>query len=284
MKFIKAFTSGAARALRSIKALLIIWLLTFTVLAVFTVPLKSYISSALGNTASTSLLNDGFDISFFMNLGEAFDPMMSAITGGILIILLIFFFLYVFFSGGLFDSLLANKWSYKPSDFFRSSSRYFLSYLVVVILVMLMTLIAMFLIIGVPLIIQGAGSTASEAATLKLVSILRIIALLVLPIFLLVADYARVWLAANNHFKVFKALGYGFKATFKSLFGSYFFMLTMVIVQGLYVMLAAKLLSDYTPESGGGLFLLFIISQVLFFIKLYLRALRYGGIAALYQL
>lgn len=284
MKFIKAFTSGAARALRSIKALLIIWLLTFTVLAVFSVPLKSYISSALGNTASTSLLNDGFDISFFMNLGEAFDPMMSAITGGILIIILIFFFLYVFFSGGLFDSLLANKWSYKPSDFFRSSSRYFLSYLVVVILVMIMTLLAMFLVIGLPLIIQGAGSSGSEAATMKLVSILRIVALLVLPIFLLVADYARVWLAANNHFKVFKALGYGFKATFKSFFGSYFFMLVMIIVQGLYLMLVVKLLSDYTPDTGGGLFLLFLISQVLFFIKLYLRALRYGGIAALYQL
>ncbi|MFO7852332.1 MAG: hypothetical protein ACQERS_09000 [Bacteroidota bacterium] len=284
MKFIKAYTSGAVRALRSIKALLIIWLFTFSVLAVFSVPLKSYISSALGDTTSTSLLKDGFDISFFMNLGEAFDPMMSAITGGILIIILIFFFLYVFFSGGLFDSLLANKWSYKPGDFFRSSARYFLSYLMVVILVMLMTLIAMFLVIGVPLIIQRAGSAASEAATLKLISILRIIALLVLPIFLLVADYSRVWLAANNHFKVFKALGYGFKATFKSFFGSYFFMLTMIIVQGLYLMLVVKLLSDYTPDTGGGLFLLFLISQVLFFIKLYLRALRYGGIAALYQM
>ncbi len=284
MKFIKAFTSGATRALRSVKALLLIWLLTFSVLAVFSLPLKSFLNNAFGSTASTSLLNDGFNISFFLDLGQSFSPMMSAITGGILIVLIIFFFLYTFLNGGLFDSLLENKWAYKPSDFFRSSARYFLSYLAIMILVLLMILAAMFLIIGLPLIIQRAGSSGSEEATWKLLSILRIVALLILPIFLLVVDYSRVWLAANNHGKVFKALGYGFKGTFKSFFGSYFFMLIMVIVQGLYAVLVVKLISGYSPDSSGGLFLLFLMSQVLFFIKLYLRALRYGGVTAMYQL
>jgi hypothetical protein len=190
MKFIKAFTSGATRAFRSVKALLIIWLLTFSVLAVFSFPLKSFLNNAIGNTASTSLLNDGFDISYFLNLGQSFSPMMSAITGGILIVLLVFFFLYTFLNGGLFDSLLENKWNYKPSDFFRSSARFFLSYLVIMLLVILMILIVMFLVVGLPLIIQGAGSSGSEEATFKLVSILRIVVLLVLPIFLLVADYS----------------------------------------------------------------------------------------------
>ncbi len=284
MKFIKAFTSGATRAFRSMKALLIIWLLTFSVLAVFSFPLKSILNSAFGNTASTSLLSDGFDISFFMNMGQSFGPMMSAVGGGILIVLLIFFFLYTFLNGGLFDSLFENRWNYKPSDFFKSSARYFLSYLVIMLLVILMIIIVLFLVIGLPIIIQNAGSSGSEDATFKLLSILRIVAILILPIFLLTADYARVWLVANNHFKIFKALGYGFKGTFKSFFGSYFFMLIMVIVQALYVMLVVKLLSGYTPDSGGGIFLLFLLSQVLFFIKLYLRALRYGGVAALYRI
>lgn len=284
MKFIKAFTSGATRAFRSLKALLIIWLLTFSVLAVFSFPLKAFLNNALGNTASTSLLNDGFDISYFTNLGQSFNSIMSAIGGGMLIVLVLFFFLYTFMNGGLFDSLLENRWNYKPSEFFRSSARYFLSYLVIILLVILMIMIALFIVIGLPLLIQRAGSSGSEEATMKLLSILRFVALLILPIFLLVADYARVWLAANNHYKIFKALGYGFKGTFRSFFGSYFFMLIMVIMQALFVVLVIKILSGYTPDSGGGLFLLFLLSQVLFFIKLYLRALRYGGVAALYQL
>lgn len=284
MKFIKAFTSGAKRALLSVKALLIIWLLTFSLLAVYSFPLKSFLNNAFGDTASTSLLTDGFDISYFMNLGEAFGPLISAITGGIIIVFVIFFFLYIFLNGGLFDSLRENKWTYKPSDFFRSSARYFLSYLVIKVLVLLMIIIVMFLVIGLPLIIMGAGSSGSEETTFKLLSVLRIVALLILPIFLLVADYSRVWIAANNPCTIFKALGYGFKGTFKSFFSSYFFMLIMVILQGLFVMLVAKLLSGYTPDSGGGLFLLFFLSQVLFLIKLYLRALRYGGVTTLYQL
>lgn len=282
MKFIKAFTSGAGRALRSVKALLIMWFLSFLMLAVFAFPLRSFIITALGNTASTGLLNEGFDISYFMNLGRAFEPMMSAITGGLLVIILIFFLFYVFLNGGLFDSLLSNSYAYKPGDFFRASARYFLSYMIITLLIMLMILAVVFLVAAVPLIIQRASDSGSEEATWKLVGILRIILILVLPVFLLVADYSRVWLAANDHRKVFKALAYGFRATFRSFLSSYFFMLIMIIVQGAYALLVVKILSGYSPLTGGGLFVLFLLTQLLFLLKLYLRAVRYGGVAALY--
>ncbi len=284
MKFIKAFTSGAGRALRSVKALLIMWFLTFSMLAVFAFPLRSFIITALGNTTSTSLLNEGFNISYFMDLGPAFEPMMSAITGGILIVIIIFFLLYVFMNGGLFDSLLSNSYAYKPGDFFRSSARFFLSYIIITLLTMLMILAVVFLVVAVPLIIQRAGTGGSEEATWKLAGILRIVVILVLPVFLLVADYSRVWLAANDHRKVFKALAYGFRATFRSFLSSYFFMLIMVIVQGFYAIMVAKILADYTPQTGEGLFVLLILSQLLLLFKLYLRAVRYGGVAALYQI
>ncbi|MDZ7739995.1 MAG: hypothetical protein U5K32_13205 [Bacteroidales bacterium] len=284
MKFIKAFTSGAGRALRSVKALLIMWFITFIMLAVFAFPLRSFIIAALGNTTSTSLLNGGFNISYFMDLGRAFGPMMSAITGGMLIAFLIFFLLYVFMNGGLFDSLLSNSYAYKPGDFFRSSARFFLSYMIITLLVMLMILVVVFIVAAVPLIIQGLGTGGSEQQTWKLAGILRIVVILVLPVFLLVADYSRVWLAANDHRKVFKALGYGFRATFRSFLSSYFFMLIMVVVQGFYAILLVKILSAYSPLTGGGLFVLFLLTQLLFLFKLYLRAVRYGGVAALYQI
>lgn len=284
MKLIKAFTSGAGRALRSVKALLIIWFLSFIIMAVFAFPLRSFIIAALGNTTSTGLMNEGFNISYFMNLGQAFEPMMSAITGGLLIMILVFFLLYVFLNGGLFDSLLSNSYAYKPGDFFRSSARYFLSYMIITVLIMLIILAVVFLVAAVPLIIHRSGEGGSEEATWKLVGILRIVVVLVLPVFLLVADYARVWLAANDHRKVFKAFAYGFRATFRSFLSSYFFMLIMVIVQGLYAVLVAKILSGYSPLTGEGLFVLFLLTQVLFLFKLYLRAVRYGGVAALYQM
>jgi len=281
MKFIRAFTSGAFRALRSVKALLIIWLLTFTVLSVFTYPLRSFTLSALGNTTATNLLNDGFNISFFADLGNALRPMLSAITAGLMIVMLIFFFLYVFMNGGLFDSLYSNKFSYKASNFFRSSAKYFLSFLLVKLLVLLMILVAMFIVLGLPQILFGTGS---EETTWKIFSVTRIVAIIILPLFLLVADYSRVWLVANSQRKIFRALAYGFKATFKSFFSSYFFMLIMVLVQAGFAIIIAGLLSGYVPATGGGLFLLFLLAQVLFIIKLYLRAVRYGGVSELYQI
>lgn len=283
MKFIRAFTSGAGRALRSVKALLIMWFLTFILLAVLAFPLRSFIIASLGNTTSVTLLNEGFNISYFTDLGPAFGPMMSGITGGMLIVILIFFLFYVFLNGGLFDSLLSNSYSYRPGDFFRSSARLFFSYLIITILIMLMILALVFLVVAVPLIIQGAGRGGSEETTWRMAGILRIVVIVLLPIFLLVADYSRVWLASNDHRKVFKALAYGFRATFRSFLSSYFFMLIMIIVQSLYALLVAKILSAYIPLTGGGLFVLFLLTQGLFFFKLYLRAVRYGGVVALYQ-
>ena len=102
MKLIKAFTSGTIRAFRSLKALLMIWLLTFSFLAVFSFPLRSFLNTSLGDTASSPVMDKALDLSYFMNLGQAFNSLMSAISGGILIVLLIFFFLYIFLKSLLY--------------------------------------------------------------------------------------------------------------------------------------------------------------------------------------
>jgi len=165
-----------------------------------------------------------------------------------------------------------------------ASAKLFFSYLFATLLVLLMIIFAAFLIIGVPLLIHSASDSSSDATMWKLAMILRIIFLLILPIFLLVIDYARAWLAANGPGKVGKALGYGFKAIFSSFMASYLFMAIIVIVQIILVFFVTRVVSGSQPQTGGGLLLLFIITQVLLFMKLYLRAWRYGGVTELYSL
>lgn len=284
MKIIKTIKSGAIRALRSSRALFIIWIVSFAFLATVAFPLKRFMSSALGNSKATDLLKEGFSLSFFQDMGSAFEPMMSGLLGGFVLMILIFSLIYIFFNGGLFDSLRNNSCGYRTKDFLYSSAKMFLSFFAISALMFIMILFAIFLIIVIPLIIQRSGGSGSEEGMWKLISVIRIVCILVLPVFLLIADYSRAWLVANNHKKVFIALRYGFKATFSGFFPSYFFMLIMVIIQGLYIILVSKLVGGYNPATGGGLFLMFLVTQGLFFIKLWLRALRYGGVTSMYMM
>ena len=283
MKFINAILSGTLRSLRSLKALLFIWLVTLIFISAVVFPLKKFIQSALGSSKATDLISESFNIAFFPDLGASFKPMMSGLSSGTLLLLLLVMLLYIFLNGGLFDSLRANKCSYKVREFLHASGKLFVSYLVLTILMLLMIIFTLFLVVGLPLIISRSAGSGSEQSFLRLAGILRVVVILILPVLLLVVDYARAWLASNDHTKVFKAIGYGFRATFRSFFSSYLFMLLMIVVQGLFVWLVSKILVGWNPMSAGGLFVLFLLTQALFFLRLFLRAIRYGGVTALYQ-
>ena len=138
------------------------------------------------------------------------------------------------------------------------------------------------LIIGIPVLIVRAGD-GGEVALFKTLKIARIALFLIIPVFLLVIDYSRAWLAASNKKLIFKSLGYGFKATFSSFLSSYLFMLIILAIQVGFLFLVSKAMS-FNPDTKGGLFILFLFSQALLIIKLFLRTWRYGGVTTLFTI
>lgn len=279
MKLATAFSSGLIRTKHSIKPIIIIWIINLLSISLVAGPIRRLILTAVGNSNATQMISDGFRVDFWADLPVAL-PALSSLTSGVFLLFAILFFVNVFLNGGLFDSLRANTCRYMTGNFFKASAKLFFAYILVTILVMLMIIVLLGLIIGVPI----ALARASESGGLPLiVKIIRIIFILFLPLFFLVVDYARVWLAANGPDKVFKALGYGFKATFSAFLSSYIFMIVMIAIQAGFVFLASKLL-DFSPQTGGGLFLLFLLSQALMLIRLALRVWRYGGVTAMYMM
>ena len=282
MKLIKAITNGSGRAVRSIKPVLIIWLVTLFAISLLTGPLKSSLISAAGSSHGTSMIAEGFSIDFWTGLMPVSTASLSGLLKGVLILFIFYIFIGVFLNGGLFDSLKTNVCGYPLKEFFKASAANFLSFLVITLMVMLMILFTAAIVIGVPVLILRGGD-GGEAVLMRVLKIMRIVLLLILPIYLLVADYARAWISGSEKKKAFKALGYGFKATFNSFVSSYIFMLLMVAVQGIFVYLASKIMNIY-PSGGGGLFLFFLLTQALVIIRIFLRALRYGGVTTLHTI
>lgn len=283
MKLVKAFGSGLVRTKHSVRPLIIIWIINLLAISLVAGPGRKLVLSVVGNSNASQMIKEGFNIDFWTDLGSVGMAALSSLSTGLFLLIVILFFVNVFFNGGLFDSLRSNSCRYRIANFFKASAKLFFGYLTATVLMILMIILFAGLIIGLPIVITKIADIPQNEALPVIWRIARIIIIFVLPLFLLIIDYARVWMAVNGPSKVFKAIGYGFKATFTSFFSSYIFMIVIVAIQTGYIFLASKLLG-MSPQTGGGLFLLFLLSQVLFFIRLMLRAWRYGGVTALYMM
>jgi len=107
--------------------------------------------------------------------------------------------------------------------------------------------------------------------------------LLIIPVFLLVADYARAGKASNANLSCFSALGFGFSQTFVKIKSSYILMLFLILAQIALGIIILSILPGWKPVTTSGVFLLLIISQLMFFARLLLKTWRYASVTSLME-
>ena len=285
MNILTHLKSGAVRSLKAWKGVLVIWILIFSLVSLIAFPLKSGLKSLIGSSMITELLYDSINADVITDMSKGLASLIPAITSGFLLVFFLGLIMNAFLTGGLF-SILGNKNS-KPSLalFFAGGAANFWSFILITILTAVMILLTASIVGGISFaIVSAAGSgTSAPGATGKVIRIALIVVALLLPILILVADFARAWQVANNEKKPFKAIGIGFSTTFGTFLKSYPLMVIVMVVQsGFGALVMSKLLS-LKPSTGGGVFLLFIGSQVLFIIRIMLRAWRYGCVTSIME-
>jgi hypothetical protein len=110
-----------------------------------------------------------------------------------------------------------------------------------------------------------------------------IIFLLILPVILLVADYSRAWSVANDSSSAFRAIGFAVRRTFKKFWGSYFLMAIVVLIQILFILLVLSVLPSWRPATGAGILILFLVSQIFYYLRLFLKAWRYASVTVIME-
>ena len=104
-----------------------------------------------------------------------------------------------------------------------------------------------------------------------------------MPIFLLIADYSRAWKASHEEESCFRAIGFGFSHTFSKFWSSYIMMVLLIFSQMILGIIILLFLPDWKPVTGGGVFLLLIISQLLILTRLLLKTWRYASVTSLME-
>jgi hypothetical protein len=283
MKVLIALKSGIVRSLNLWKGILIVWISSLLLVSTLALSIKAALNSGFGKSMITEKLANGINLEVFSELGPAFKSVTSFFSAGLFMVILVGFLLNAFITGGLFDSLRGSRNKFSPGEFFSASAKNFWSFLVISLLISLMVLFLLFLIVIIPMSIAENTEGLSESVQFKTAIVVLSIFIILIAILLLVADYARVWQVALDRNECFKAIGFGFRRTFKTFLSSYPLMIILLIIQALFGFVMFRFIPVMRPATGGGVFLLFIFSQVLFFIKILLKVWRYGSVTALLE-
>jgi hypothetical protein len=283
MKIFKTLYKGAKVSVISWKGVLITWLFSLIIVSIVGIPLRGALKSAFGSSMITEKLADGFDPGVFSDLGPSLKVIISFFSTGLILLLAIGFLVNIFFAGGLFNSVRKDVTHRTFQEFFRSSAKNFGSYLVMSVILRVIINFVTGITFVLPIIIVTSGNNISAKATLIIVSGAILLTIIVISALLLVADYARARQAAMEKSACFSAIGFGFSETFRRFWSSFPMMLIIIIIQMLYIVAVFLIITGWHPLSGGQVFLLFLVSQILVFGKILLKTWRFGSVTALME-
>ena len=284
MKIFTSIKSGISGSLKSWKGSILVWFSSLVLISLLAIPLRSIMITGFGNSMITDKLLPGINVEVFADLGASLKNLISSFSSGLLMLVLAAFLLNSFLTAGLFNSIKGSSGTFAFAEFFRASSKYFWSFITISLIISLIVLFlaVLIIIISVLVLTQTGGST--EEAIFKTSAFIILFFLLILALMLLVADYARAWQVSHNRSASFKAIAFGFSLTFRTFKSSYTLMLILIVVQLLYGWLVLSLLPVIRPVTETGIILLFILSQSLFIIKIFLKVGRYGSITRMMEL
>lgn len=284
MKIFKALASGFCRTLKAWKGILLIWFGSLLTVSLIALPFKGFLKSAFGGSMITERLKDGIDLEVLGDLGSGFRNLLSSFPVGLLLLILTGILLGAFLNGGIFNSLKYSCGKFSFSEFFRASSRNFWPFLLISVLITITIYLISVIMVGLPLVIELSGSSESKKLPVITAVFSFTLFFLVSQLFMLAADYARAWHVAQEKQSTFKALGFGFSRTFGTFLSSFPMMLLLSLIMALFALAVMKLLAGWIPRTSGGVFMFFMISQLLFFTKSALKVWRYGSVTALKEM
>ncbi|MCU0379224.1 MAG: hypothetical protein MUC78_13295 [Bacteroidales bacterium] len=280
MDYFRILKRGAVAAATSYRLILVMWLTALMMVLLVALPLKSILKGVFDRSLATERMLDGFDAGLAGDMGQSFGYLIGAASFGGLLLILAGFLLFTFFAGGLFTRFTIAWGDLNVASFMKASARNFLPFLMLALLMTLIIFAWTALIIGVPVGIVAAVTEGSIMGS-RLMLIPFIIWALGMPVWLLVTDHSRRWMAATGSGKIFRAMGAGFKALRRGFLRSYSTMVTLFIVNVLFFGAALWIATFSVPERGGLIFLFFLATQALFILRLFLKAWRYATVSEL---
>lgn len=278
MKIFKAYSAGVVSAVKSKRMTTLIYAVTLLLALVLAIPFHNALSIRAGNTMALSSMVKHFDYTtytdFMRQAGRALSPLLvEAFWMGV------FYLIFtIFFSGGVL-TVLNEQNSFTIKNFLSGCGKYFFRFLrLAIYMIISEVIIVSLLMFAMGAILAGAYPAVQTEASLFYIFVAgSIIGILLLILLLNISDYAKIILFRDDSKKVFKSIWGSIKFVFRHFFGAYTLFLLLLIAPVIFFILYLWLDSSIGMVSGITIFIMFLIQQILIWLRTWVKIWFLGG-------
>lgn len=278
-----ALKKGLGLAGRYRRVLLIMYVFTFALAALATLPLQALFEAKAGQSLMLEDLLLGFDLTFLndflQNYGEGFIPIVNQS----LWLIVVHFICMVFLMSGAVKLLVAQPDRFDKALYWTANATYFwrMLRLTLSFAVIHLAVLALFAFLFVS-ITQGMSPAKleSELIFMDTLNVLLPVYVFVAAFFLMWQDYAKLFMVKDGSFWMSKHLFKSIKFIVKNAASTYILFLFNLLL------LAALIAGNYylsviaMEESSAQLLYSFLLSQAFILLRLFLKFTRLGSAAA----
>ena len=286
MKIFKAYKVGFVSAVKSKKMATLIYAATFLFALLLAIPFRSTLGRIAGNSMDINSMIKGFDFTtyadFLRAAGHAISPFISAAFWfGVLYLIFT-----VFFAGGVLKILNEENQKFSARLFFEYCSVFFFRFLRLAIYLLILQLIfALIVFFPLAAIVTMVSRTVQNEAVLFYIVLAGIIVYLFFFILLLIiGDYAKIILFNYDSRKSLMSIWLSLKFVIRHLLSTYLLYLLILIAPILFFLIYFYLDSAIGMVSGFTIFIMFLIQQILIWIRTWIKIWFLGSEISLYGL
>jgi len=150
------YIDGYCKSIRAMGAVAILWFVTSAGMIIVLNPLQSGLEMLFGNSMTTELLYEGFELEFVGELLNAVVPVIISYSWVIFVAGILVYLAGVFVTAGIFRVIYSNRRPFRKGLFFMGADRGFAGYLLISLVIGLFVLLLSLLLIIAPFIIAVA--------------------------------------------------------------------------------------------------------------------------------
>jgi hypothetical protein len=282
MMLFTLYRRGGIKTLRATPTIAILWIVILAGSVIVVSPLQKGLGQVIGNSMTTELLYEGFELEFVGELIDALVPVLISKFWLVSIAVILVYLAGVFVTAGIFRVVYSIRRPFRKGLFFMGADRGFTGYLLISLLTGLLVLLISLVLFILPLIIAMAmGAAMPLLKSIALSGVLLVI--LLLPFLMAAGDYARVNLVADKWEYPLNALKNGFVFVKSNTVQVYLILIPFLVLSLVTSWLAYMAVTSGSNSSSLSLLLLLIAFPLLLFLKSLVNVLRYSTMTALYE-
>lgn len=284
MKFLNAYIEGASTAIRSKKVASWIYIIYLLVAMALTIPFMGLVKAIICNSMLPEKLMEGFNATVLYEMMVSGGQSLLFYVKAWWPILIIFILIQVYINGGLLYWVANPRGKFRIKLFHQSAIEMFGRFTKVTVYMMVLHLIVALLVYLPAILILGGRELTSDKLTVLVIFYSCIIHSILLIILNLMGDVTKVAIYHGSRKKVLRHLWKSVKWVISRFSSAFVLAILLLIIPLGLILLFYFLRKDLVVDTTGLILLVFIVQQVVIWLKCLLRIWRFRSIYRYYTL